>query len=372
MSGIENRLFTAVAELFASNVIKPLVSYISENPDFTGKNNDEIESVIREAINVPQTTVVTAAVPKSLFQGVAALAPSLSVGSGLSGLGAIAPVASKAKAVKGAKKEHPPQVWMTADAWQAAVAGGARICAAYSSSRVKDESKKDKACGAAIDESVTETDCFKWRCSQCKPDAVSVEKYIKKAVTGPIDPAAVKSGINVPNLTPKTSSPPSASMLPQPPKPTEVSPVVATLGKLPSPKMQNAAKPMSPAPTINLAVHPGLKTGKHLKALNDDLNNIIFDVIDRSKPTIQAIGKYSKLAEGPVPPHYEQHVEELTPEEIKSVRRYGIEYVYTCVKPDSPVTELPVLPGGIKLPEMNLPKLDDLPQVIGIPGLLGK
>jgi hypothetical protein len=119
---------------------------------------------------------------------------------------------------------------------------------------------------------------------------------------------------------------------------------------------QYTPKPISHTPTINLAVHPGLKAGKHLKASNEDLTNIIFDVVDRSKPLIQAIGKYAKLSESPVSPHYEQHIEELTPEEHNAVRRYGIEYVYTCIKPEAPASELPTLPGGIKLPEMNLPK----------------
>lgn len=376
MSEIENRLFNSIAEFLTTNVVQPLVSYISENPDFTGKSNDEIATVIRETINVPQTSAVVAAVQKPSFNGVASLAPSLPIGAGMPGLGAInlAPAAAKTKAVKGVKKEHPPQVWMTVDTWQSAVAGGARICAAYSSSRVKDESKKDKVCGAAVDESVTETNCYAWRCSQCKPEAVSVEKYIKKATTGPIDPLSSKNGMNVPSLTPNRSSasPPSASMLPQPPQPSEVPPVVATLGKLPSPKIQNAPKPMSPAPTINLAVHPGLKAGKHLKASNEDLTNIVFDVVDRTKPIIQAIGKYPKMSEGPASPHYEQHIEELTADEHKNVRRYGIDYVYTCVKPEAPAVLLPALPGGIKLPEMNLPSLDALPGIAGIPGLLGK
>jgi hypothetical protein len=74
------------------------------------------------------------------------------------------------------------------------------------------------------------------------------------------------------------------------------------------------------------------------------------------------------MADGPVPEHYEQHIEELTAEEQKCVRRYGIVYVYTCVKPESPVKELPVLPGGIKLPEMNLPSLEGLPGITNIPG----
>jgi hypothetical protein len=367
MSTIENRLFTSVAEFLTTNVVQPLVAYISENPDFSGKSNDDIAASIREVINVPAATVAAA----KPAHGVASLAPTLiGAGTGMPpGLGSImiAP-AAKTKATKGVKKEHPPQVWMAVDAWQSAVSGGARICAAYSTSRVKDESKKDKVCGAAIDESITETNCFNWRCSQCKPEAVSVEKYIKKSTTGPVDPLAVKLGVNAPNLTPKNTSP--ASALPQAPLASQLPATVETLGKLPSPKPQNKAK--SPVQELKLLVHPGLKAGKHLKAGNEDLTDIIFDVVDRTKPLIQAIGKYSKLSEGPASPHYEQHIEELTVEEHKCVRRYGLEYVFTCVKPESPVSAMPVLPPAIKLPEMNLPNLGDLPGITGIPGLLTK
>lgn len=377
MSTIEDRLTNAVAGFLVANVIQPLVTYITENPDFSGKTASEIEASLREVVNVPAS--ITAPIVTAKPHGVAGLAPAL-VGAGMpAGLGplnSIAPAAAAKAPAKGKKKEHPPQVWMTADAWQTAVGSGAKICAAYSTSRCKDEHKKDKVCGAAIEET-TETNCFNWRCSQCKPDCVSVEKYIKKSNTGPIDPLSVKTGVTVPNLTPnRTSSspvgaatlPPVATLLPQAPQPTELPPSVSTLGKPVSPKIMNAAKPASPAPAINLKVHSGLKAGKHLKADNDDLANIVFDIVDRTKPLINAIGKYPAMADGPVPAHYEQHIEELTAEEQKCVRRYGIAYVYTCVKPESPVSELPKLPGGIKLPEMTLPSLDGLPGITNIPG----
>jgi hypothetical protein len=367
MSTIEERFTNAVAGFLITNVIKPLVTYITENPDFSGKTETEIEASLREIVNVPAS--ITAPIVTAKPHGVAGLAPAL-VGAGMpAGLGplnSIAPAAAAKATAKGKKKEHPPQVWMTADAWQGAVASGAKICAAYSTSRCKDENKKDKVCGAAIEET-TETNCFAWRCSQCKPDCVSVEKYIKKSNTGPIDPLSVKTGVTVPNLTPNrtvnSNSSPAAPLLPQVPQPTELPPSVSTLGKPASPKIMNAAKPASPAPVINLAVHPGLKAGKHLKANNEDLANIVFDIVDRTKPLINAIGKYPAMADGPVPAHYEQHMEELTAEEQKCVRRYGITYVYTCVKPESPAKELPTLPGGIKLPS-----LEGLSAIQGIPG----
>ena len=374
MSEIENRLFTAVAEFLNTNVVQPLVSYISENPDFTGKSSDEIATVIRGTINVPQNTITTkVAAAKPAVHGVAGLMPELNIGAGMPGLGGINLAAAKSKTVKGVKKEHPPQVWMTADAWQSAVAGGARICPVYSSSRVKDESKKDKVCGAAIDESITETDCFKWRCSQCKPEAVTVEKYIKKSTTGPIDPLASKPGSIAPSLTPKSSNTPVASALPMVPVASALPPVVETLEKLPSPKVQNVAKPMTPAPTLNLAKHPGLRSDDkiHFKADNEDLLNIVFNY-DKTKGAVRAIGKYAKLSEGPATPHYEQHIEDLSDSERKALRRYAIEYEYTCVKPEVSASVLPTLPAGIKLPDMNLPSLAGLPGISDIPGIFGK
>ena len=107
----------------------------------------------------------------------------------------------------------------------------------------------------------------------------------------------------------------------------------------PLPELSKSSFDKTKLEPIKLANHPGLNP-KHLKADNESLTNIIFDVVDHKKMDIIAIGKYSKLSEGPVSPDYEHDIEELTEEEIKTLKCYRISYVFTCKYP-----EIPPIPG---------------------------
>ena len=352
MSSCKEQITEFISNLLNDVYLNPIAKHIHENVDsLKEKSMEEIATELREVLNLPAVASIPViqAIPKT-SQGISGLAPSIV--SSLPGLGPMA-VSAPASAVKRktTKKEHPPQVWLTLEEYQSSIADGAKICA-YMSSRCKDETKKNRVCGAVVEET-TETDPNNWRCSQCVGKPTEITKHTKKSVSG-IDP--------IKNLATPIPEVPLASSLPTQP--------VATIGEIPTPSVSElpplpvnipvpTAKPMTPAPCLKLARHNGLKSN-HLKASNEDLTNILFSVNrEVNPPLIKAVGKVQM--DDPISEDYENKVEELTIEEKKRVSRYGISYEFT------PRVSLPMSPP--KMPSLpSLPSIPGLPPLAGIPG----
>ena len=350
MSSCKEQITEFISNLLNDVYLNPIAKHINENADsLKEKSIDEIANELREILSFPAPVVH--AVPK-ISQGISGLAPSIvNTLPGLGPIAAAAPTTMASAKRKTVKKEHPPQVWLSLEEYQSSIAGGAKICA-YMSSRCKDETKKNRVCGAVVEET-TETDPNNWRCSQCVGKPTEITKHTKKSVSG-IDP--------IKNLATPIPEVPLASSLPTQP--------VATIGEIPTPSVSElpplpvnipvpAAKPMTPAPCLKLARHNGLKSN-HLKASNEDLTNILFSVNrEVNPPAIKAIGKVQM--DDPISEDYENKVEELTTEEKKRVSRYGISYEFT------PRVSLPMSPP--KMPSLpSLPSIPGLPPLAGIPG----
>jgi len=341
MSSFKEQVNDVITNLLNEKYLVPIAKYVLENLDtIKEKNEDELVDSLREILEMPvpiisSSNTVSAVKPAPSMSSMAPMLIGSGTPSGVPGLGPIVPNTAAAKK-KVTRKEHPPQVWMSLEEYQKNLEDGAKICGYYSS-RSKDETKKDKVCGAAVDDTSNENPHL-WRCTQCVGKA-GVEKQIKKAVNG-IDPTKSLSA-PIPSV-PMPSALPSLSTIGSG-EPKALAPLPETI---PVPM----AKPMTPAPKLSLAVHPGLKPS-HLKASNPDMKDMIFNVVDRATATVVVIGKYP-LTDDPISSEYEYNIQQLTDEEQRKVRRYGVNYTYTCLT--HPVAEVPALPATSA---MTLPPL---------------
>jgi hypothetical protein len=389
MSSFENNFSTVVADFLNTNFVNPISKFISEKyEELNGKNVDEITEMIREVLNLP---VPTAQVSRSnSSQGVSSLAPTLVSGGmpSLANLGTITKTDSVKR--KGTKKEAPPPpAWLSIEEFKKAIADGGKICA-YLSNRSKDPEKSNKVCAAAV-EDTSNPDYRQWRCKACDGKKGSIETHIKVPVSGNDPTAKAMPGFNIPIMsgseTPSIPIVPAPSALP--PLPTLGSampniPGLPTLSKKESPKTVPAplelpvsppkapepvpapaavelppvpvAKPMTPVPKLQLARCEGFKNDYYI-ASNEDLNDMVIKV-DRAgpSPSAEVVGKITGLASGPASSDYESKLEELTQNEISTVKRYRINYNYQR-------------PAPVGIPNISLPGIPGMPSIPGIPGL---
>jgi hypothetical protein len=391
MSSFDNRFGETLANFLNENFIHPVAKYVTENIEkLKDMSEEDIVTSFREVLDLPQTTVSAVAAPKPR-NNITSLLPDLP-NNGLPGLGNMtAPPAALAKK-KTATKEKPVQRWLSLTEVQPLFEQKAKICYYYASSRIKDENKKDKVCGAAIDEPelTTDPEAYTWRCANCTGKASDVRKQFNTGPVKGIDPtkSGVMLGVNIPPVLPggtaplpslpvhPSALPPSASSIPtlgvtspekKPDSPLKVS--TGSLPPLPSNISMPEPKPMSPAPKLSLAKHPGLKA-THLKASNPDVLEIgvVFYFERNPQATvIKAIGKYPGLFDADATEGYDQKIQPLSDSEQKIVRRYGIQYEYTAPEPVVELNNISLPPGLGALP--SVPGLPGLPSLPGLPGL---
>ena len=398
MSSFDIRFGETLAAFLNDNFIHPVAKYVTENIEkLKDMSEEDVVTSFREVIDLPVTTVSAVVAPKPR-NNVTSLLPGLP-GNGLPGLGSMAPPAAVPKK-KVAVKEKPVQRWLSISEVQPLYEQKAKVCYYYSSNRTKDENKKEKVCGAVIDdpELTADPEVHTWRCTNCTGKASDVRKQFNTGPVKGMDPIknGVMLGINVPPVLPggtaplpslphPSALPPTASSIPtlgamspnvsakSPEKKPDSPPKVPSgaLPQLPPNVSLPEPKPMSPAPKLSLAKHTGLKAN-HLKASNPDVMEIgvVFFFERTPQATIvKAIGKYPGLFDADAPEGYDQKIQPLSDSEQKVVRRYGIQYEYTAPEP-------PVELNNISLPASlgalpSVPGLPGLPSLPGLPGIPG-
>jgi hypothetical protein len=393
MSSFDNRFGETLANFLNENFIQPVAKYVTENIEkLKDMSEEDIVTSFREVLDLPQMTVSAVAAPKPR-NNVTSLLPGLP-GNGLPGLGSMTAPPAAVPKKKTAVKEKPVQLWLSLAEVKPLFEQKAKVCYYYSSSRTKDENKKDKVCGAAIDdpELTTDPETHSWRCTNCTGKASDVRKQFNTGPVKGMDPIknGAMLGVNIPPVLPggtaplpslpvhPSALPPSMSSIPtlgvaspekKPDSPLKVA--IGSLPPLPSNVSMPEPKPMSPAPKLSLAKHTGLKAS-HLKASNPDVLEIgvVFYFERTTQATvIKAIGKCPGLFDADATEGYDQKIQPLTESEQKVVRRYGIQYEYTAPEPIVELNNIS-LPAGLGgLPSMpGLPGLPSLPGLPGIPG----
>lgn len=347
--------FVTLTAGWIDSVVNPFAKYVIDNyANLSETTQEELAHAFRELLSLPKVNTAP-----TLAMGIAGMAPTLN------GFGSIAPpVAAGPKKPRAttSKKDAPVQLWISVDEYKTRVSDGLKICGYYSS-RVQDESKKKKVCGAECLDA-TDSDHRKWRCVNCKGKAGEIEKELKDKVHG-IDPGVPRPGFNIPNnsVTP-TRIPPSVPlpaapslmggvpgfpMMPpsignpvvpgivglpaalpppmMPPSIGSVNPVAPSLmGGVPGLPMSlpTPIKPPSPVGQPSFDFHAGLDPKVYLIAKNENLKSIIFK---RDGASVVAIGKIENLST-PAPDNYADLISELSGDEESVLGRYQIAYKF--------------------------------------------
>lgn len=343
MSSTYESDFETLTAGWIDSVVNPFARYVVENyANLVETTQEELAHAFRELLSLPKVNV------PAPVMGIAGMAPTLN------GFGNIAPPVAagpKKPRASASKKDAPVQLWISVDEYKTRISDGLKICGYYSS-RVQDESKKKKVCGAECLDA-TDFDHRKWRCVNCKGKAGEIEKELKDKVHG-IDPGVPRPGFNIPNnsVTP-TRIPPSVP-LPAAPSlmggvpgfpmmppsigslvvpgiaglpaalPTPVMP--PTMGGVPGLPMSlpTPIKPPSPVGQPSFDFHAGLDPKVYLIAKNENLKSIIFK---RDGGSVVAIGKIENLST-PAPENYAELITELSSDDQSVLDRYKIAYKF--------------------------------------------